>query len=67
MNKSYRAVAAIASLGGAALAFGQQVPGGGPPGGLVLPPIYTNKNAPLGAVDTAAADRACTAQGPVDS
>ncbi|HXC60811.1 MAG TPA: DUF3500 domain-containing protein [Steroidobacteraceae bacterium] len=38
-------------------------PGGGPPGGLFLPPYYTNKSAPLGGVDTAAADRACTTQG----
>lgn len=42
---------------------GVRGPGAGPPGGLILPPYYTNRSAPLGAADSTAADRACTTQG----
>lgn len=72
MKIRYTAVASILLCGSASLALAQQSPlpsggvrgpGAGPPGSLVLPPHYTNRSAPLGAVDTAAADRACTARG----
>lgn len=73
MNGRLRILASIALLGSATLAASQQVPGppagagrpgGGPPGGLVLPPYYTNKSTPLGPVETTVADRACRSQGP---
>ena len=64
----------MALLSSASLALAQQPPGppnppgppgGGNPGGFVLKlaPYYTNKSTPLAPVDTAAADRACAAQG----
>ena len=61
--------AAIILLGCACPLLAQQPPGaggpgGGPPGGLgPIPSYYTNRSVPLGAADTAAADRACTARG----
>lgn len=63
--------ALVLVLGAASLAQSQQSsgppgraggPGGGFPGGPI-PSYYTNRSAPLGAVDTAAANRACTPQG----
>jgi hypothetical protein len=72
MNRRYTVLASLLVVGGASLAMSQQRPGppaggagagGGPPGGLVLPSYYTSRSAPLGSVDTAAADRACAAQG----
>lgn len=67
MIKTRIAVASLLLMGSASLLLAQQPPGppggGGPPGGLFLPPLYTNKSAPLGAVDTSLADRACAAKG----
>ena len=72
MNRRYTLLASILVLGGASFALSQQRPGppgggggpgGGPPGGLVLPSYYTSKSTPLGVVDTASADKACTARG----
>lgn len=54
-------VVSILVLGAGSLALSQQPPGA--PRSFVAPPYYTNKSAPLGPVDTAAADRACTLQG----
>lgn len=71
-------IALATLLGGASLLLAQQAPGpaagagppGGPPGGanpggftLYLAPYYTGRSTPLGAVDTAEADRACTSAG----
>lgn len=72
MNRWGGFAGSIVALGAACLALSQQSPappgrgggpGGGPPGGLVAPAYYTNRSAPLGPVDTAAADRACSVQG----
>ncbi len=68
MSKRRVLFVSMALLGSGSLTIAQQPPGargpgGGPPGGLVLPPHYTNKSAPLGSVDSSAADRACKGQG----
>jgi hypothetical protein len=70
MNRIGVIAAAITLLGSASPLLGQQPPGapggagGGPPGGFgPMPSYYTNRSAPLGATDAAAADRSCSTRG----